>query len=127
LEESLEAHCFHCFGRIFGSSLLSLFSLFWKNLWKLTVFTVLEESLEAHCFHYFLTDSATKQSDKSENSELPNSSITVKTVKTVLWSQSFSKVSRSIGTCKPAKVTPSGWSQSLRQYSTLNPVSGAPL
>jgi hypothetical protein len=43
------------------TELLSLFSLFWNNL-------------EAHCFHYSLTDSPTKQSENSENSELPDSS-----------------------------------------------------
>jgi hypothetical protein len=54
----------------------SLFSLFWKNS-------------SAHCFHYFLTDSPTKQSVKSESGELLDSSKTVKAVTTVLWSQSF--------------------------------------
>jgi len=53
--------------------LVLLFSLCWKNL-------------EAHCFHSFLTDSPTKQSKNSENSELPDSSKTVKIAKTVLWS-----------------------------------------
>ena len=48
-----------------------LFSLFWKDL-------------EPHCFHYTLTDSPTEQSEKSENSELPDSSQTVEIVKTVL-------------------------------------------
>ena len=46
------------------TELVSLFSLFWKTL-------------EAHCFHYFLTDSPTKQSENSENSELLDSSKTV--------------------------------------------------
>ena len=58
---------------------IELFSLFWKNL-------------EAQCFihyFYFLTDFPTKQSENSENSELPTSSKTVKIAKTILWSQSF--------------------------------------
>jgi len=41
--------------------LFSLFSLFWKNL-------------DAHRIHYVLTDSPTKQSENSENGELPDSS-----------------------------------------------------
>ena len=52
------------------TELFSPFSLFWKNL-------------EAHCFHQFLTDSPTTQSEKSENSELLDSSKAVKIAKTV--------------------------------------------
>jgi hypothetical protein len=54
------------------TGLFSLFLLFWKNL-------------EAHCFHSFQTDSPTKQSENSENRELPDSSKKiVKIGKTVL-------------------------------------------
>jgi hypothetical protein len=45
-----------------------LFALFWKNR-------------EAHCFHYFLTVSLGSQSEKRENSELLDSSETVKSGK----------------------------------------------
>jgi hypothetical protein len=41
------------------------------------------KNLEAHCFHRFLNDSPTNQSESSENSELPDSSKTVKPVKIV--------------------------------------------
>ena len=41
------------------TELFTLISLFWKNL-------------EAHYFHCFLTDSYTKQSENSENGELPD-------------------------------------------------------
>jgi len=58
--------------------MISLFSLFWKHL-------------EAHYFHYSMTGSPIKQSENGENSELPDSSKTVKIAKTfgVLWSQSL--------------------------------------
>jgi|AntAceMinimDraft_12_1070368.scaffolds.fasta_scaffold58383_1 hypothetical protein len=58
------------------TELFSLVSLFWKNL-------------EAHCFHYFLTVVYGSQSEDSAKFELPESSKTVKTVKTVLRSPSF--------------------------------------
>jgi len=61
------------------TKLFALFLSFWKTP-------------EAHCFHYFLTDSPTKQSEDSENSELPDSSKTVKIAITFLWSQSLRQI-----------------------------------
>jgi len=45
-----------------------LFSLFALSFWK---------NLEAHCSHSFLTDFPTKQSENSDNNELPRGSFEI--------------------------------------------------